>query len=139
MRQKKGIRGIEDRVGGGKMKCEVCPVGCRLVVDREKPELVTGNRCERGREFARKSLSEERVTVTGRIRIKNGNMSHLPVVTSDKVSPSEAKRILEQLSLLEAEAPVRNGERIAENIGESGTDLIAARSIRRRASTKDSE
>lgn len=120
------------------MKCEVCPVGCQLVVDAERPGLVSGNRCERGREFAKMAMSEEEITVTGRIRIKNGNMSHLPVVTSRKVSPWEGKRILEEISKLQVEAPVKNGDCIVKNIGESAADLLAARSIRKRVSAGES-
>lgn len=80
-------------------------------------------------------MTEDSITVTGRIRIKNGNMSHLPVLTSKKVSPSEGKRILEEISKLQVEAPVKNGDCIVKNIGGSGADLLAARSIRQRLST----
>ncbi len=114
------------------MKCEICPVECELTIDPLHSKAVSGNRCERGREFAEKKLSSEEIFVTGRIRVSNGNLSHLPVVTDRRVSPSVGSQILSALSEIQAEAPIRNRECIVENIAGSGADLIAARSIRRR-------
>lgn len=114
------------------MKCEICPVGCELTLDPSMPEKISGNRCGRGREFAEKKLRSEEMFVTGRICVLNGNMSHLPVVTSQQVSSSISGQILAALFDLEVEAPIRNRECIVENIAGSGADLLAARSIRRR-------
>jgi CxxC motif-containing protein len=58
---------------------------------------VTGNRCGRGIEYARKLISDESKILTGRCILLNGPMGRLPVVSSKPVPKDISDAVLEQV------------------------------------------
>ncbi|HCO18292.1 MAG TPA: molybdopterin oxidoreductase [Tissierellales bacterium] len=114
------------------VKCNICPVGCMLEVGGSETDInVTGNRCGRGIEYARKLISDESKILTGRCILLNGPMGRLPVVSSKPVPKDISDAVLEQVRNLRVYAPVEKGQILIENIMGSGIDILAQRRVGR--------
>ncbi len=109
----------------------VCPLGCRLTVEREGKEFLIQGGCFRGKAYARQEATYPCRVVTTTICVRGGEIPRLPVRTS---RPFPRDRIFELMSFLhslEVEAPVTRGEVIVRNLLGEDIDLVATRTIRR--------
>jgi CxxC motif-containing protein len=114
------------------VKCNICPVGCILEVNGSETDInVTGNRCGRGMDYARKLISEESNILTGRCILLNGSMGRLPVVSSRPVPKDISDAVLEQIRNLRVDAPIEKGQILIGNIMGSGIDILAQRRVGR--------
>lgn len=116
------------------MICIGCPMGCYLTVDYsgEKIHDLSGNRCKVGLQYAEKEISNPERTLTTTVKVKNG---HLPLVSVRTNKPLPKSRIFEAMNLLsrvEAQAPIKIGETITQNIFESGINVIATKNIQKK-------
>ena len=111
--------------------CKVCPLACTLVisVDESNPTgyRVEGNKCNRGKDFGIKEVTEPSRVLTGRVLLKNGPMGRLPVKTTGVIPESMIEECLEIFNSTEATSPIKRGTVIIENILDLGVDVIAAR------------
>jgi CxxC motif-containing protein len=112
-------------------KCKVCPIGCKLTIIKN-PTLpsgyaVEGNSCNRGKDFGIKEMTEPSRVLTGRVLLKNGAMSRLPVKTTGTVPKDKVDECMEIFNSTEAIAPIKRGDIIIKNILGLGVDVIAAR------------
>ena len=99
----------------------------------EGPEgtAVSGHECSRGEKYALQELADPRRVLTGTVRVTGGFLPRLPVKSS---APIPKKLIMEAsraLSRINAVAPLRCGDIIAENFAGSGADLISTRDLPR--------
>ena len=113
------------------MICIVCPLGCSLTVDYTQRAIqsVEGNQCKLGREYAEKEILNPERTLTTTVRVKHGHLS-LVSVKSNKPLPKE--RLFDAMNLLakiEVEAPIRIGDKIVENLFNTGVDAVATKNI----------
>jgi len=113
------------------MICIVCPLGCSLTVDYTQRAIqsVEGNQCKLGLEYAEKEILNPERTLTTTVRVKHGHLS-LVSVRSNKPLPKE--RLFDAMNLLakiEVEAPIRIGDKIVENLFNTGVDAIATKNI----------
>ena len=123
---------IRIRENGDTMTCIVCPIGCRLVVDRSGDALkVTGGKCRRGEEYAREEFSDPRRLVTGTCAIADGPVFRLPVRSSRPVPVDRIGAFLNAMYQVQLEAPVERGTVVATDLGGTGIDLLAAMTVRR--------
>jgi len=70
--------------------CIVCPIGCKILVktDETKLEIVGGNKCERGIEYARNETLDPRRMLTTSVLVNEGELP-LVSVKSTKPIPKE--------------------------------------------------
>ncbi|MGI6216537.1 MAG: DUF1667 domain-containing protein [Coriobacteriales bacterium] len=110
--------------GDQRMVCTECPTGCVMVVH---PDLtVEGNACKRGREFALREREHPMRMFTGTVRIDGAaGRVLLPVRTSRAVSKDSLLDIAKACKKVRAQAPLRAGDVVCENIAGTGSDLIA--------------
>jgi len=113
------------------MICIVCPLGCSLTVDYTQRAIqsVEGNQCKLGLEYAEKEILNPERTLTTTVRVKHGHLS-LVSVKSNKPLPKE--RLFDAMNLLakiEVEAPIRIGDKIVENLFNTGVDAVATKNI----------
>lgn len=113
------------------MICIVCPLGCSLTVDYTQRAIqsVEGNQCKLGLEYAEKEIFNPERTLTTTVRVKHGHLS-LVSVKSNKPLPKE--RLFDAMNLLakiEVEAPIRIGDKIVENLFNTGVDVVATKNI----------
>jgi CxxC motif-containing protein len=111
--------------------CIGCPMGCLLSVDYTGKTIqsINGNRCKVGLEYAEKECFNPERTLTTTVRVKNG---HLPLVSVRTNKPLAKNRIFDAMTLLakvEVEAPVRIGEKIVQNIFDTGVSIVATKNV----------
>jgi len=113
------------------LTCIVCPIGCRLKVDRNDDGglEVSGNRCRRGVAYAEEEFSDPRRMVTGTCAVGGGVFYRLPVRSSESVPVDRIASFLNAMYRLVPDAPVRRGEVIATDLAGTGIDLIATMTV----------
>lgn len=114
-----------------KKTCICCPMGCKLIIkeDHTQPSgyLVEGYSCRRGKEYGVKEMTEPDRIITGTIKVKNSNISRLPVKTSVPIPNNEISKYLSYFNNIEVSAPIKRGEVVYKNLLDSNVDLIALR------------
>lgn len=110
-----------------KMICINCPLGCHLEIDENMN--VSGNNCPRGRQYAIDEMTHPLRTLTTTIAIDSDIHERLSVITDKPVPKDMMMDIVRSLKDLKVKAPVKMGDIIVENILETGSNLIASRSI----------
>lgn len=117
-----------------KMICLGCPVGCSLLVTREGPTVlkVEGNQCDIGVQFAKSEIEDLRRKVTTTVRIEGGILPLLPVYTDALFPKDKILELVEVLRNVGVKAPVNMDDIILENALNTGVNIRASRSIRRK-------
>lgn len=115
------------------MVCIVCPMGCRLTVEKdESSELgykVSGNKCKRGHDYGIKELTNPTRVITTTVKIKNGILPRIPVKTNGSVPKQLIFECMKVINEVEIVAPVKVGDVVIENILDTGIDIVASRSM----------
>jgi len=120
-----------------KIVCTNCPLGCKINViyaDADEIEIVEtkGNRCKRGLEFVKQEIKDPLRVVVTSVKVDDGKIPMVSV-RSDKPIPLRLmKDIMKILKETKIEAPVKRGDVIIQNILETGSDIIATRSVKRK-------
>jgi CxxC motif-containing protein len=113
--------------------CIVCPNSCRLRVTEENGKItVTGNECVRGERHGIHEYREPTRMLTTTVAIRGGTLPRLPVISREEVPKAALDRCLKALYRIELTAPLRCGDIVAKNIGDTGVDVIASRSMNRK-------
>ncbi len=114
--------------------CIMCPASCTLRVIVNGGGLrVEGNRCPRGIEYARQEVVKPLRRVMSVVKVRNGDLPTLSVITRDPVPKECIWLVMEKLASLEVEAPVEIGDVILRDV--CGTDIVATRRVRRAATS----
>lgn len=109
--------------------CIVCPKGCHLKIDDENGFSVTGNACARGEVYGKKELQNPTRTLTSTVRVAGAALSRLPVKTDREVPKADLKRLVRLLDGVTAKAPVKMGDVLVPDIGGTGANIVATRSL----------
>jgi CxxC motif-containing protein len=110
--------------------CIVCPNSCRLSVTEEGGTItVQGHECPRGREHGIREYSEPVRMLTTTIVVQEGTLQRLPVISTAEIPKAKLGECLEVLYKTEVSAPIKCGDVIVENICDTGTDVVASRSL----------
>jgi len=107
--------------------CIICPQECALTLYPDSS--VTGNRCDRGREFAQQEAALPSRVLTTTISVEGGACRRLPIRSSAPVPKHLAPRWLELAKRLQAQAPIELGEVLLRDALGTGTDIVAAKSV----------
>lgn len=114
-----------------KTKCKACPIGCELTIVKDETDpskyIVTGNKCNSGREFGLKEVTEPSRIINGRVLLKNGVINRLPVKTTGIVPHDKIDECMKIINSTEVTAPIKKGDIVIENILDLGVDVVAAR------------
>lgn len=112
-----------------KITCIICPTGCEIEVktEREKVVEVVGNACPEGREYAMQEVISPKRIIMSVVKCKNCDIPTVSVKTRDPVGENRIEEVMSEISRIEIEAPVEIGDVIRQNIGETGTKLVATR------------
>jgi CxxC motif-containing protein len=110
--------------------CIVCPNSCRLLVEKADTEVVVvGHGCLRGIRHGVKEYTNPERMLTTTVVIKNGPLPRLPVISTGEIPKAKMRDCLADLYALCVSAPVKKGDIVAKNIGNTGVDVIASRSV----------
>jgi len=120
-----------------KIVCTQCPLGCKINViyaDADEIEIVEvkGNRCKRGLEFAKQEITDPLRVVVTSVKVEDGEIP-MASVRSDKPVPLRLMQdIMKTLKQTKVKAPVKRGDVVIQNILDTGSDIIATRSVNRK-------
>ncbi len=114
--------------------CLGCPVGCSLTVFVEEKGVikVEGNQCNIGVEFAKEEVKEPKRKVTTSVRIKNAEYPLLPVYTDKPFPKDKIFELIKLLRSVKVEAPIEVDDIIIENVLNTGVNIRASRTLRRK-------
>ena len=114
-----------------KITCIVCPISCKILVktDGMHLELVDGNKCKKGIEYARNEALDPRRMLTSLVFVKNGKWPLVSVKSSQPVPKNQVFSVLKEIRKTTATAPVRSGQIIIKNVANTNIDIIATKSI----------
>ena len=113
-----------------KVVCILCPKGCEMIVDGEGDNTkVSGNKCDKGIDFAKTEAFFPERTLTSTVHISGGIHSMLPVKTSKAIPKDLMAEAVELISRAEVTSPVKAGDIIIADILGTGADIIATRDM----------
>ena len=111
--------------------CINCPLGCMLTVTMDGKEIVSvaGNTCRRGDAYARKELTEPTRIVTSTVEVTGGNLGFVPVKTAEGIPKRKIMECMKMLKTVCVSAPVHTGDIVAENIADTGVNVVATKDV----------
>ena len=118
------------------MICIGCPLGCPLTVAIEKKNgaaaeeaiTVTGNTCRNGEIYAKNEVLHPERIVTSTVPVKGGLLPRVSVKTERAIPKDRIFACMEEIRCAAAQAPVRIGDVIVNDVAETGVNVIATSS-----------
>ena len=107
--------------------CIVCPKGCHLKIDNE--QNVTGYGCKRGIRYAITETTNPTRMITSTVKIENGEVNRLPVMTSSPVPKGQIFSVMESINKVVVQAPVKVKDIVLSNVCNLNIDVIATRNV----------
>ncbi|MEW6724694.1 MAG: DUF1667 domain-containing protein [Bacillota bacterium] len=106
--------------------CIECPQGCCLAAKQHGDEVkVTGNRCPRGLEYARRELVNPCRTLTTTVRTTFRDYPRLPVRTAGEIPLARVFEAMAAIRGVVVDRRVQSGEVIIPDLIGTGVALIA--------------
>lgn len=114
--------------------CISCPMGCPLTVEIDEGRVVsvTGNTCKRGEVYAHKEITNPTRIVTSTVVITGADEVMLPVKTKEDIPKGKISDCVRALKSVTAEAPVCIGDVILKNVADTGVDIVATKTIKKK-------
>ncbi|MDO5331440.1 MAG: FAD-dependent oxidoreductase [Bacillota bacterium] len=106
------------------MVCIVCPNGCQLMIDKEGN--ITGNKCDRGIEYAKAELTHPKRVITSSVELIGGIVARCPVKTKDPIAKGRIEELSKYLKTVKVTSPVAIGTKVAEF---DGVDIVSTMSV----------
>ena len=114
-----------------KITCILCPIGCEITIKKKNLSIIKGAKCNKGIKYSKNEITNPTRIITTSILVKNGNLPLVSVKTSKPIPKNKINNVLELIKAKSIEAPVKIGDIIIKNILETGSDIIATRSIKK--------
>lgn len=111
--------------------CVICPIGCEIDVIHDGGKIISmeGNKCKKSEEFVRQELIEPMRVLTTTVRIQGARWPVIPVRTDKSVPKRLFPSIMRQLRRIELQAPVNMLDAVVKDIGGTGANIIATRTV----------
>lgn len=115
------------------LTCIGCPLGCAITVTLEGGEVkdVAGFTCKRGKEYARKEVTNPTRIVTSTVRL-TGSKTGAAVVsckTAQDIPKGKIFAVAAALKQVVAKAPVEIGDVLLTNVAGTGVDIVATKAV----------
>ena len=111
--------------------CIVCPIGCKILVkiDGTQLEIVEGNKCKRGIEYAKNEVFDPRRMLTTSVLVNDGEWPLVSVKSSKPVPKEKLFSVLKEVGGTAVKAPVKSGQTIIKNAANTGIDIVATKTV----------
>lgn len=116
-----------------KVCCTTCPQECVITVSLKngKIDKVEGQGCKRGKKFAEKELTNPERTLTSTVVVVWGKKTRLlPVKTAVPIPKKDMAVAMATIRTTRLTGPCQMGDVVIPNIGGTGVDVVACRSIK---------
>ncbi len=116
-----------------KITCIVCPIGCKILVktDGTQFEIVEGNKCKKGIEYAKNEALDPRRMLTTSALINGGEWPLISVKSSKPVPKEKIFPILKEIKKNAVDAPINSGQTIIKNVANTSIDIVATKSVKK--------
>ena len=113
------------------LTCIGCPLGCAITVTLDGGEVkdIVGFTCKRGKEYARKEVTNPTRIVTSTVRVTGGTLAMVSCKTRSDIPKGKIFDVVRALKDVEVPAPITIGQVLAENVAGTGVDIIATKNI----------
>lgn len=108
------------------LTCIVCPKGCTLRVNAGE---VTGQGCNRGKDYGIAEVTNPTRVLTTTVAIENAIHPRLPVKTAAPIPKGKLLEAMAVIDNIRITAPVQLGDVVYPNLLDTGIDLVACRSM----------
>lgn len=114
-----------------KITCIVCPIGCKILVksDGKSFELLDGNKCKRGIEYARNEALNPKRMLTTSVLVKNGKWPLVSVKSTSPVPKEKLFSVLKEIKNKKISAPVKSGQIIIKDVAGTNINIISTKTI----------
>ena len=111
--------------------CIVCPLGCKIIVktDGTNCEIVEGNKCKRGIEYAHSEALDPKRVLTSSILVMSGEWPLVSVKTTKPIPKDMLSQVLHEIKETVVKAPVSIGDVLINNVCNLGIDLVATKTV----------
>ena len=103
--------------------CITCPIGCRITIDLEN-DVFSGNKCQKGLEFAKTELTAPKRTLTSTVRTIFQEFPVVSVRTKGEVPKERIPEIMRELGKITISQKMSIGDTLVTNILNTGCDII---------------
>ena len=112
--------------------CIVCPIGCKILVkiDGTQLEIVGGNKCKRGIEYAKNEVFDPRRMLTTSVLVNGGEWPLVSVKSSKPVPKEKLFSILKEIKRTAVNAPVKSGQTIIKNVANTDISIVATKTVK---------
>jgi len=108
-----------------KLYCITCPAGCQLTVVGSGLDIVVeGNKCDKGREFAKHEMDNPSRTLTTTVRTKFPGVPVISVRTNGEIPRDKLMEAMKELSEVMVETELNCGDTVLENVADTGVNVI---------------
>lgn len=114
------------------LTCICCPRGCMITVVTDGKNIgeVNGYTCRKGKEYAEKEVISPVRTVTSTVRVLGGERPLTSVKTKTGIPKDRILACMQQINGIVAEAPVRIGDVLLEDVAGTGVPIVATKAVR---------
>jgi len=111
--------------------CVTCPVGCEVDVEVQDGSILsmTGNKCDKVKEFVLQELKEPMRVLTTTVRVEGAKYAMLPVRTDKPIPKRLFTQAIEELAVIDLQAPVHMSDVIVKDAAGSGANIVATRTM----------
>ena len=111
--------------------CIVCPISCKILVkvDGTTCEILEGNKCKQGIDYARNEALDPRRMLTTSVLVEDGAWPLVSVKSSQPVPKDKVFPVLKENKKTTVKAPIKSGEIILKNVANTAIDIIATRTV----------
>ncbi len=109
--------------------CIICPRGCRLSVDENNGNAVSGNLCSRGAVYALSEVTDSKRTITTTVVIDGCECKRCPVKTDKPISKSLMFEAMNEINKVRISAPVKTGDVVLSNVCGTGVNIISTKTM----------
>ena len=115
-----------------KITCIICPIGCKINVktDGSFCEILSGNKCKRGVEYARYETLDPKRMLTTSVLVNNGDWPLVSVKSSKPVPKDKIFSILKEIQKTKIDAPITMGQIIINNVANTGINIVATKTVK---------
>ena len=111
-----------------KITCVTCPMGCSIKVEMtESGEItsISGNTCPRGEKYAKDEITHPLRSLATTVRVNDGVYNVVPCKSSAPLPKEKIFDCMKVINSIQAQAPVKLGDVLAENICSTGVNIVA--------------
>ena len=111
--------------------CILCPIGCNIKINKNKKKIIEGAKCDKGIEYATNEMLNPMRILTTSVIVKNGIIPLVSVKTNKPIPKNKIFEMIKIIKNTKVKAPILIGDIIIKNILETGSDIIATKTVKK--------